>query len=109
MTTDEWHEISKLIEECDYYGLAEEIASRVYDLDISKQELDKVIRDYATKSKMKKESIHEIYLRCKRLVELKKFIAEHKEEIIGKQPLTDTPIVPDIYRVTPGKLIISWV
>ena len=42
---------------------------------------------------MKKESIHEIYLRCKRLMELKKFIAEHKEEIIEKQPLTDTPII----------------
>lgn len=52
---------------------------------------------------MKKESIHEIYLRCKRLMELKKFIAEHKEEIIGKQPLTDTPIIPpkitNSYRV----------
>ena len=61
---------------------------------------------------MKKESIHEIYLRCKRLMELKKFIAEHKEEIIGK---TDTPIIeipskiPDIIRVTPEKLIISQV
>ena len=42
-------------------------------------------------------------------MELKKFIAEHKEEIIGKQPLTDTPIVPDIYKVTPEKAMISWV
>ena len=64
---------------------------------------------------MKKESIHEIYLRCKRLMELKKFIAEHKEEIIGKQPLTDTPIIeipskiPDIFRVTSEKVIISQV
>lgn len=64
---------------------------------------------------MKKESIHEIYLRCKRLMELKKFIAEHKEEIIGKQPLTDTPIIeispkiPDIYRVNQDNVIISQV
>lgn len=46
MTTEEWQEISKLIEECDYYGLAEEIASRTYDLDINKQELDRIIKDY---------------------------------------------------------------
>ena len=46
MTTDEWHEISKLIEENDFYRLAEEIASRTYDLGISKQELDRVIKDY---------------------------------------------------------------
>ena len=26
-------------------------------------------------------------------MELKKYIAEHKEEIIGKQSLTDTPII----------------
>jgi hypothetical protein len=62
---------------------------------------------------MKKESIHEIYLRCKRLMELKKFIAEHKEEIIGKQPFTDTPIIeippkiPDLFRVKANKVIIS--
>ena len=49
MTTDEWHEISKLIEENDFYKLAEEIASRTYDLDISKQELDRAIKDYAIK------------------------------------------------------------
>lgn len=64
---------------------------------------------------MKKESIHEIYLRCKRFMELKKFIAEHKGEIIGKQPLTDTPIleippkIPDIYRVKTNNVIISQV
>lgn len=59
---------------------------------------------------MKKESIHEIYLRCKRLMELKKFISEHREEIIGKQPINNTPIVPDIYRVVnQDKVIISWV
>ncbi len=62
---------------------------------------------------MKKESIHEIYLRCKRLMELKKYIAEHKEEIIGKQPLTDTPIIeispknPQLFRVNTKIVIIS--
>ena len=45
-------------------------------------------------------------------MELKKFIAEHKEEIIGK---TDTPIIeippkiPDIYRVNQDEVIISQV
>ena len=46
MTTDEWKEISKLIRENDYYGLAEQIASRTYDLDISEQELDGAMKDY---------------------------------------------------------------
>ena len=46
MTTDEWKEISKLIEENDFYKLAEEIAGRTYDLDISKQELDEIIKKY---------------------------------------------------------------
>ena len=48
MTTDEWHEISKLIEENDFYKLAEEIASRTYDLDISKQELDDRVKNSIT-------------------------------------------------------------
>lgn len=40
MTTDEWHEIAKLIKENDFYTLAEEIASRAYVLSISQKELD---------------------------------------------------------------------
>lgn len=43
MTTDEWKEISKIIEEKDFYKLAAEIAVKTYDLDISEQELDGVI------------------------------------------------------------------
>ena len=49
MTTDEWREISKIIEEKDWKELAEEIAVRTYDLEISKQELDSLIKDYTTK------------------------------------------------------------
>lgn len=51
MTTDEWHEISKLIEENDFYKLAEEIASRTYDLSISKQELDRIIKEHKSKER----------------------------------------------------------
>ena len=46
-------------------------------------------------------------------MELKKYIAEHKEEIIGKQPLTDTPIIeispknPQLFRVNTKIVIIS--
>lgn len=51
MTTDEWKEISKIIEEKDFYKLATEIAVRTYDLDISEQELDRTIKDYAKEPK----------------------------------------------------------
>lgn len=54
MTTREWEEISKIIEEKDFNKLAEEIASRTYDLDISKQELDRIIKGYATKEEPKR-------------------------------------------------------
>jgi hypothetical protein len=43
MTTDEWKEISKIIEEKDFNKLAAEIAVKTYDLDISEQELDEII------------------------------------------------------------------
>lgn len=49
MTKDEWKEISKIIEENDFYKLAKEIASRTYDFDISKEELDDIIKDYKSK------------------------------------------------------------
>ena len=45
MTTDEWNEISKIIEEKDFGKLATEISVRTYDLDISEQELDGVMKD----------------------------------------------------------------
>lgn len=45
MTTDEWKEISKIIEEKDFNKLAAEIAVRAYDLDISEQELDEIMKD----------------------------------------------------------------
>ena len=45
MTTDEWKEISKIMEEKDFYKLAAEIAVRTYDLGISEQELDEAMKD----------------------------------------------------------------
>lgn len=44
MTTDEWKEISKIIEEKDFSKLATEITVRTYDLHLDKQELDCFMR-----------------------------------------------------------------
>ena len=46
MTTDEWGKISKLIESKDFDKLAQEICAFTYDLDISEQELDNIIKHY---------------------------------------------------------------
>lgn len=48
MTTDEWKEITKIIEEKDLKELVIELQVRTCDLDISKQELDYIIKDYKT-------------------------------------------------------------
>ena len=49
MTTDEWHEISKLLEAKDFDKLLTEICIKTYDLNISEKELDGIIKDYAIK------------------------------------------------------------
>ena len=48
MTTDEWKKISKIIEAKDFDKLAQEICVETYDLDMDKQELDRIIKDYGT-------------------------------------------------------------
>lgn len=54
MTTDEWQEISKLIKENDFYKLAEEISIRTYNLDMDKQELDSIMKEYIGRNKNKR-------------------------------------------------------
>lgn len=46
MTTDEWKEIAKIIEEKDWKELAVEISARTWDLDISEKELNNLVKDY---------------------------------------------------------------
>lgn len=48
MTTDEWHEISKLLEAKDFDKLLTEICIKTYDLNISEQELDDRVKNSIT-------------------------------------------------------------
>lgn len=95
MTTDEWKEIAKIIEEKDWKELSTEITSRTYDLDISEKELEVLIRGYTDKIKKDKKDKEE-----KRLWKIRRIGVDHYESAIlelteseAKRWLKNWPII----------------
>lgn len=63
MTTEEWNEISEIIEEKDFKKLATELAIRTYDLDMSKKELNERMEKSNTETRLWKAQSVCIYKR----------------------------------------------
>ncbi len=107
MTTDEWKEIAKIIEEKDWKELAVEIAARSYDLDVSKQELDHLIGDYVANTKNNEE---------KRLWKIRRLGGDQYESSIleltedeAKRWLRTWPLVPNTLLVLSYRKDEKWV
>lgn len=54
MTNDEWKLISNLITSNEWFVLRDRLCVNTYDLDISEQALDNIMKDYKSKSKSEK-------------------------------------------------------
>lgn len=111
MTTDEWKEIAKIIEEKDWKELVAEIAARSYDLDVSKQELDRLIGDFVTNTKNNTKNNEE-----KRLWKIRRLGGDQYESSIlelteseAKKWLRNWPLVPNTLLVLSYRKDEKWV